>query len=73
MTLVHAPSTRSQAGQAFVLVSIIVMALMSGIGLAIDATYDYYWTVGAGRAAAAAALAGVVFMPRWRCRGAGCG
>jgi hypothetical protein len=61
--MVSRRGARSQAGQAFVLVGIIVTALLSGIGFALDATYDYYWTVGAGRAASAAALSGVVFMP----------
>ena len=41
---------RSQAGQAFVLVAIILLALMAGIGVAFDATYDYYNSVLAGRA-----------------------
>ena len=54
---------RSQEGQVFILVAIIIIALLSGVGMALDAGYDYYYTVLAGRAAAAAALSGVVYMP----------
>jgi hypothetical protein len=56
-------ATRSQAGQAFVLVAVILVTLLTGIGVAFDASFDYYNSALAERAAAAAALSGVVFMP----------
>ena len=55
--------TRVQRGQAIVLLAVALIVLLAGIGLAFDAGFDYYWSVGAQRAAAAAALAGVVCMP----------
>jgi hypothetical protein len=50
-------------GQAFVLVAVILVTLLTGIGLAFDASFDYYNAAQAERAAAAAALSAVVFMP----------
>src|SRR5437879_9923410 len=54
---------RSQAGQSIVLVAVIMLTLLTGAGVAFDASYDYYFSILAQRAAAAAALAGVVFVP----------
>ena len=54
---------RSQAGQSLILVGVIMLTLSAGVGLAFDASYDYYNAVVAQRAAAAAALSGVIFMP----------
>jgi hypothetical protein len=55
--------TGSQTGQVFILVAVILVTLLTGIGVAFDASYDYYNSALAERAAAAAALSGVVFMP----------
>jgi hypothetical protein len=54
---------RSQAGQAIVIVAFMIVVLVGGIGLAIDAGVGYVQDHAAERAAAAAALSGVVFMP----------
>ncbi len=52
-----------QPGQAIVLVVFMIMALFAGVGIAIDAGSGYYTNTLCERAAAAAALSGVVFMP----------
>jgi Putative Tad-like Flp pilus-assembly len=57
------PWIKSQAGQAIVLIVFMMIALLAGVGLAVDAGVGYYYNTSAERAAAAAALAGVIFMP----------
>jgi hypothetical protein len=57
------PWIESQAGQAIVLIAFMMIALLAGVGLAVDAGVGYYYNTSAERAAAAAALAGVIFMP----------
>jgi hypothetical protein len=55
---------RPQRGQAIILLAVMVTFLLGGaVGLAVDAVIGYMYSVGAERAAAAAALSGVVFMP----------
>jgi hypothetical protein len=54
---------RSQAGQAIVLIVFMMIVLIAGVGLAVDAGVGYYYNTATERAAAAAALAGVIFMP----------
>jgi hypothetical protein len=45
----------------------MMMVLLTGIGLAIDASQSYYYSASAERAAAAGALSGVIFMPnQWK-------
>jgi hypothetical protein len=41
----------------------MIVALCAGVGLALDAGMGYFYNTGAERAAAAGALAGVIFMP----------
>lgn len=57
------PWIKSQAGQAIVLIAFMMIALLAGVGLAVDAGVGYYYNTSAERAAAAASLAGVIFMP----------
>jgi hypothetical protein len=57
------PWIKSQAGQAIVLIAFMMIALLAGVGLAVDAGVGYYYNTSAERAAAAAALSGVIFMP----------
>lgn len=57
-------SPKSQAGQAIVLVALMIIVLFGSIGLAVDGGVAYYYNAGAERAAAAAALSGVIFMPK---------
>ncbi len=57
-------SPKSQAGQAIVLIAFMIIVLFGTIGLAVDGGIAYYYNAGAERAAAAAALAGVIFMPK---------
>ena len=54
---------RSQAGQAIVLIALTGTLMIAGIGLAVDVVVGYLYQVSSERAAAAAALSGVVFMP----------
>ena len=54
---------KSQAGQAIVFIAFMVVVLFAGVGIAIDAGLGYYYNTSAERAAAAAALSGVIFMP----------
>jgi hypothetical protein len=57
-------SPRSQAGQAIVLIAFMIIVLFGAVGLAVDGGIAYYYNSAAERAAASAALAGVIFMPR---------
>src|ERR1700716_1810418 len=57
-------SPKSQAGQAVVLIAFMIIVLFGAIGLAVDGGIAYYYNSGAERAAAAAALSGVIFMPK---------
>jgi len=54
---------RSQGGQAIVIIAFMMIALLAGVGIAVDAGVGYYYNTSAERAAAAAALSGVIFMP----------
>lgn len=54
---------KTQAGQAVVLIALMILALFAAVGLAIDGGIGYYYNTSAERAAAAAALSGVIFMP----------
>jgi len=54
---------KSQGGQAIVLIVFMMIALLAGVGIAVDAGVGYYYNTSAERAAAAAALSGVIFMP----------
>lgn len=57
-------SPKSQAGQAIVLIAFMIIVLFGTIGLAVDGGIAYYYNSEAERAAASAALAGVIFMPK---------
>lgn len=57
-------SPKSQAGQAIVLIAFMIIVLFGTIGLAVDGGIAYYYNSAAERAAASAALAGVIFMPK---------
>src|SRR2546425_6888556 len=54
---------RSQLGQGIVVVALAGTLLIGGVGLAVDMLAGYFYSVAVERAAAAAALSGVVFMP----------
>ena len=55
---------KAQRGQAIVLMALMLMfVLAGGVGLGVDALIGYVNSLGAERAAAGAALAGVVYMP----------
>jgi hypothetical protein len=55
---------RANRGQAIVLMALMLMfVLAGGVGLGVDALIGYVQSLSAERAAAAAALAGVVYMP----------
>ncbi|HKV88751.1 MAG TPA: TadG family pilus assembly protein [Candidatus Dormibacteraeota bacterium] len=54
---------QTQPGQAIVLVALMIVVLIGAIGLAIDGGLGYYYNNQAERAAGAAALSGVIFMP----------
>jgi hypothetical protein len=54
---------RKQAGQAVVLIALMIVVLIGAIGLAVDGGLGYYYNNLGERAAGAAALSGVVFMP----------
>jgi hypothetical protein len=60
-------SPRSQAGQAIVLVALMIIVLIAAVGIAVDAGIGYYYNTAAERAAAAGALSGVIFMPGQYC------
>ena len=53
----------TQTGQAIVLVALMIIVLFGAVGLAIDGGIGYYYNSQAERAAGAAALSGVIFMP----------
>src|ERR1700737_1376580 len=52
-----------RAGQAIVIMALTGLLMMGGVGLAVDLAVGFMFSVAAERAAAAAALSGVVFMP----------
>jgi hypothetical protein len=54
---------RGKAGQAIVLLALTATLMIGGVGVAVDLAVGYMYSIGAERAAAAAALSGVVFMP----------
>ncbi|TMD67561.1 MAG: hypothetical protein E6I84_03415, partial [Chloroflexi bacterium] len=54
---------RRKAGQTIVLMALTSTLMMGGIGIAVDLVVGYLYSIAAERAAAAAALSGVVFMP----------
>ena len=54
---------RGKAGQAIVLLALTGTLLIGGVGVAVDLAVGYMYSIAAERAAAAAALSGVVFMP----------
>ncbi|TMD03776.1 MAG: hypothetical protein E6J01_15335 [Chloroflexi bacterium] len=54
---------RSRRGQAIVIIALTGTLMMAGVGLAVDVVIGYLYSVATERAAAAAALSGVVFMP----------
>jgi hypothetical protein len=54
---------RSQLGQGIVVVALASTMLIGGMGLGVDIVVGYFYSVATERAAAAAALSGVVFMP----------
>ena len=54
---------RRQQGQAFVMIALMILVIIGAVGLAVDGGIAYYYNASAERAAAAAALSGVVFMP----------
>ncbi len=56
-------SPKTQAGQAVVLIALMMLVIFGAVGLAVDGGIGYYYNAAAERAAAAAALSGVVFMP----------
>lgn len=57
------PIRRRQAGQAVVIIAFMILVILGAVGLAVDGGIAYYYNASAERAAAAAALSGVVFMP----------
>jgi hypothetical protein len=63
MTRCRLRSTNHQKGQAIILVVLMIVALIAGVGLAVDGGIAYYNNTSAERAAAFAALSGVIFMP----------
>jgi hypothetical protein len=54
---------RGKSGQAIVLLALAGSLLIGGMGIAVDLAIGYMYSVAAERAAAAAALSGVIFMP----------
>lgn len=54
---------RSKLGQGIVVVALAGTLLIGGVGLGVDMLVGYFYSVATERAAAAAALSGVVFMP----------
>jgi hypothetical protein len=54
---------RHKAGQSIVIIALTGTLLIGGVGLAVDVGMGYLYSVAAERAAAAAALSGVIFMP----------
>src|ERR1700736_697984 len=65
-TVTMAPGCRRKprkVGQAIVLMALAASLLFASLGVAVDLLVGYLYSVAAERAAAAAALSGVVFMP----------
>jgi hypothetical protein len=56
-------TAKKQLGQAVVLVALMIIVIFGAVGLAVDGGIAYYYNASAERAAAAAALSGVIFMP----------
>jgi hypothetical protein len=54
---------RGKLGQAIVLIALTGTLMIAGVGLAVDVVIGYLYSVATERAASAAALSGVVFMP----------
>jgi hypothetical protein len=54
---------RRQGGQVIVLMALMIIVLTGAVGIGIDAGFGYIYSAACERAAAAAALSGVVFMP----------
>jgi hypothetical protein len=54
---------RGKAGQAIVILALTGTLMIGGVGVAVDLAVGYMYSIAAERAAAAAALSGVVFMP----------
>ncbi|HKW71753.1 MAG TPA: TadG family pilus assembly protein [Candidatus Dormibacteraeota bacterium] len=54
---------RRQHGQAVVIIVFMIVVIIGAVGLAVDGGIAYYYNASAERAAAAASLSGVVFMP----------
>ena len=54
---------QSKLGQAIVVVALAGMFLIAGVGMGVDLVAGYFYSLATERAAAAAALSGVVFMP----------
>ena len=54
---------RRQGGQVIVLMALMIIVLTGAVGIGIDAGFGYIYSAACERAAAAGALAGVVFMP----------
>jgi hypothetical protein len=54
---------KGQGGQAIVLLALTGTLLIGGVGIAVDLAVGYMYSIAAERAAAAAALSGVEFMP----------
>ena len=54
---------RGKSGQAIVLLALTGTLLIGGVGIAVDLAVGYMYSIAAERAAAAAALSGVEFMP----------
>lgn len=54
---------RGQGGQAIVLLALTGTLMIGGVGIAVDLAVGYMYSIAAERAAAAAALSGVEFMP----------
>ena len=63
MTRLFTGRLRNQGGQAIVIVAAAIVALIGAAGLGIDGAEAYFYASAAERAAEAAALSGVVFMP----------
>ncbi|HEY0493837.1 MAG TPA: hypothetical protein VGD57_10265 [Candidatus Dormibacteraeota bacterium] len=54
---------KGKSGQAIVLLALTGTLLIGGVGIAVDLAVGYMYSIAAERAAAAAALSGVEFMP----------
>jgi hypothetical protein len=54
---------RQEKGQMIVVLALMIVVLTSAVGIGVDVGFGYIYSAACERAAAAAALAGVVFMP----------